>query len=129
MSSVSNPAIQPSTTANPGQLAPTLNWGERLVLGLIVAAGVAFLIYVGLVVGMIVGVGLGMDAMENTPHRNTGMAPDLTGLVHGTFAFAKSAFVGALAGLVVGLAAMWAACRYLLAPLFRRTNLFTTRRT
>ena len=40
--------------------------------------------------------------MENTPHRNIGMAPDLTGLVNGTFEFAKSAFVGAFAGLLVG---------------------------
>ena len=66
--------------------------------------------------------------MENTPHRNIGMAPDLTGLVNGTFEFAKSAFVGAVAGLILGLFAMWAACRYLLAPRFRRSSLFRTNR-
>jgi hypothetical protein len=128
MTSDSNPATQPSTTATPSHSTPALNWGGRLVLGLIFAVGVAFLIYIGLVIGMFVGLGIGAEVMENTPHRNTGMAPDLTGLVNGTFAFAKSAFVGAVAGLIVGLFAMWAACRYLLAPLFRRTRLFTTNR-
>jgi hypothetical protein len=115
-------------TANPSQPAPRLNWGGRLVLGLIFAVGVALLIYVGLVIGMIVGVVLGMDVMESTPHRNTGMAPDLTGLVNGTVEFAKSTFVGTIAGLIVGLFAMWAACRYLLAPIFRRTRLLTANR-
>jgi len=128
MSLEANPVDGQTTTTVPSHPAPSLNWGGRLVLGLIFAVGVAVLIYVGLVIGLVVGVGVGMDVMENTPHQNTGMAPDLTGLVNGTFAFARSAFVGAFAGLVLGLAAMWAACRYLLAPLFRRTSLFTTNR-
>jgi hypothetical protein len=63
---------------------------------------VALLIYLGIVVGMIVGLDRGGIAMENTPHRNIGLAPDLTGLLNGTFEFAKSTLVGALVGLVAG---------------------------
>jgi hypothetical protein len=99
------------------------------VLGLIFAAGVALFIYLGLVIGLFVGLDLGAEAMERTPHRNIGMAPDLTGLVNGTVEFAKSAFVGTFVGLVGGLVAMWAACRHLLTPWFRRTRLFTRNQT
>lgn len=126
MTSESHPADQRATPASPSQSAPSLNWGGRLVLGLIFAVGLAISIYLGLVIGMFVGLDVGAEVMENTPHHNIGMAPDLTGLVNGTFAFAKSAFVGTLVGLIGGLAAMWAACRYLLAPLFRRSRLLTT---
>jgi len=103
-----------------------LNWGGRLLLGLIFAVGVALLIYLGLMMGMLIGLERGAEGMENTPRQNIGLAPDLTGLVNGTFEFAKAALLGAGIGLVGGLAAMWGLCRYLLAPVFRRTNLLTT---
>jgi len=120
---VAAPKLNPGPPIHPD---PPLNWGGKLLVGLIFAVGVALSIYGGLVTGMIVGIGLGAEAANNTPHQNTGMAPDLTPEINAVGAFATSALVGAGLGLVVGLFVMWAACRFVLAPLFRRVPALTT---
>lgn len=116
----------PMRTDTEAGRGPSLNWGGRLLIGLIFAVGVALLIYGGLIAGMLIGLDRGTEVANNTPPRNTGLAPDLTGLVEGTFEVAKSALIGAGIGLIVGLIVMWAVSRFLLTPLFRRVPAFTS---
>ena len=47
-----------SANSMPDNAKPSLNWGGRLVLGLIFASGVALLVFLGLVIGMFVGLSL-----------------------------------------------------------------------
>ncbi len=98
---------------------PVLNWGGRLLLGLLFAVGVALSIYAGLMIGGIIGLGRGVDTANNTPTQNLGMAPDLSGLVNGTIEFVTYVLVGGGLGLILGVALMWATCRYAFGPLLR----------
>jgi hypothetical protein len=116
----------PANNLSVERAGSSLNWGGSLLLGLIFALGVALCLYLGLIAGIYAGVELGAEAAENTPHQNTGMAPDLTPAINAFFAFAKSAIAGTFIGLVVGLVAMWAALKYLLAPLFRSSSFLST---
>jgi len=112
-----------------GRDKPRLNSVGWLLHGLVFAVGVAAFAYVGLTVGMVAGVIQGGEKMESTPTKGIGMAPDLSGLVEGAFAFGVATVVGTGLGFLTGLVGMWAGCRYLLAPLLRRVPSFTRHST
>jgi hypothetical protein len=109
--------MEPRTSSD-----PPLTVVGQLIIGLVFAVGVALMIFTGLYVGAVIGVTTGVDVMNNTPTQPVGMAPDLTPLVKGALQFGLSAFLGAVAGLAVGAAAMTAVCGWLLAPLLRRVS-------
>jgi hypothetical protein len=123
---VAAPKLNPGLPIRPD---PPLNWGGRLLLGLIFAVGVALSIFGGLVTGLIVWAGLGEAEANQTPTKGVGLAPDLSGLVRGVEEFTGSTLVGAGLGLVVGVFVMWAACRFVVGPLMRRMPALTTKPT
>jgi hypothetical protein len=102
----------------PGPAPLQLRWPGRLILGLIFAVGTAFSAYLGIVLGMIVGLHKGLEG-ANEPRPGIGLAPDLTGVVDMFLGVGAGVMVGAVVGLLAGAALMWALCRYLLAPLLR----------
>jgi len=98
--------------------ARRLNTAGQVVVGLIFAAGVALVTYAGVVLGMIVGVMIWAEN-ANTPKPGVGLAPDLSGPIDLFLGVGAGGLLGGGLGLVAGLALLWAACRYLLAPLLR----------
>jgi hypothetical protein len=121
---VAAPKLNPGPPIPP---TPPLNWGGRLLVGLVFAVGVALSIFGGLVTGMMVWAALGETDANEKPSQGVGLAPDLSGLVRGVEEFAWSTLVGAGLGLVVGVFVMWAACRFVVGPLFRRVPALTTK--
>jgi hypothetical protein len=96
-----------------------LNGAGWAVAALAFAAIVALSGYVGLQVGLLVGLIGGAEAAKNTPTRPVGMAPDLSGVVNGAVVLGASALAALAACLLFGAALAWAACRLLLVPLLR----------
>jgi hypothetical protein len=82
------------------------------------AAGVAVFVWAGWLAGVIVGMERGAPAL-NTPRPGIGLAPNLGGILDWAAELSAAMLVGVGVGLLAGLVVMWAACRFLLAPLLR----------
>jgi hypothetical protein len=102
----------------PAAAQPRLNWIGRLSLAVVFVLGMAAFLYAGLTFGMISGVILGGEELDQPGH-GVGMAPDLSPLVRATFRFTGAALLGLSIGLLGGVLLMWLACRFLFAPLLR----------
>jgi hypothetical protein len=106
---------QPATAAAPLHL----NWIGYLVLAIFFVLGMTIFLYAGLMFGMLGGVILGGDELNQPGHGGVGMAPDLTPLVNGAGKFAGMALLGVSIGLLGGGVIMWLVTRYVMAPLLR----------
>jgi hypothetical protein len=96
-----------------------LNLPGRLVLAAVFVTGVACSVWLGLWVGAI----LGLNAAEpllNAPAKGVGLAPDLSGLAAGAWAFFGNYAAGIVVGLVAGLAVMGLVSRFALRPILCR---------